>query len=163
MCACIYLCVCTLKKLFITVKAVWKTNTFLTCLHFCPGKRKRSQHHQEHISILKQMQVANIEQQELNRAQRDRHVQMAIEEARLAREQEAALRAEENAQTAGFNQAFLNVMGMLVKAISGQQEQHSQPDYKPMWIPPSQKKKFCTTCMFAFIFKFTDIFTFTFF
>lgn len=87
------------------------------------------------------MQVANIEQQELNRAQRDRHVQMAIEEARLAREQEAALRAEENAQTAGFNQAFLNVMGMLVKAISGQQEQHSQPDYKPMWIPPQKKKK----------------------
>lgn len=72
------------------------------------------------------MQVANIEQQELNRAQRDRHVQMAIEEARLAREQEAALRAEENAQTAGFNQAFLNVMGMLVKAISGQQEQQGR-------------------------------------
>ncbi|CAM4623371.1 unnamed protein product [Leuciscus chuanchicus] len=93
-----------------------------------PGKRKRSMHHQEHLAVLREMQVADIQQQELNRAQRELHLQMAIDEARQAREQEAALRTEENAQTAAFNQAFLNVMGMLVQAMSGRQEQNSLPD-----------------------------------
>ncbi|KAM9496038.1 uncharacterized protein Hap1MRO34_022581 [Clarias gariepinus] len=85
-------------------------------------KRKRSLHHQEHLAALREMQVADIEQQELNRAQRERHLQMALEEAKQAREQEAALRAEEHSQTAAFNQAFLNVMGMLVQAMSGRRE-----------------------------------------
>lgn len=80
-------------------------------------------HHQEHLSVLREMQVADIQQQELNRAQRELHLQMAIDEARQAREQEAALRREENAQTAAFNQAFLNVMGMLVQAMSNRTEQ----------------------------------------
>uniref|UniRef100_A0A9J8CDY9 C2H2-type domain-containing protein n=1 Tax=Cyprinus carpio carpio TaxID=630221 RepID=A0A9J8CDY9_CYPCA len=71
-----------------------------------PGKRKRNMHHQEHLAVLREMQVADIQQQELNRAQRELHLQMAIDEARQAREQEAALRREENAQTAAFNQAF---------------------------------------------------------
>ncbi|CAM4491202.1 unnamed protein product [Leuciscus chuanchicus] len=93
-----------------------------------PGKRKRSMHHQEHLAVLREMQVADIQQQELNRAQRELHLQMAIDEARQAREQEAALRTEENAQTAAFSQAFLNVMGMLVQAMSGRQEQNSLPD-----------------------------------
>ncbi|KAK7124042.1 hypothetical protein R3I93_000066 [Phoxinus phoxinus] len=83
-----------------------------------PGKRKRSMHHQEHLAVLREMQVADIQQQELNRAQRELHLQMAVDEARQAREQEAALRREENAQTAAFNQAFLNVMGMLVQTMS---------------------------------------------
>ncbi|KAM9494324.1 uncharacterized protein Hap1MRO34_004261 [Clarias gariepinus] len=86
------------------------------------GKRKQSLHHQEHLAALREMQVADIEQQELNRAQRERHLQMALEEAKQAREQEAALRAEEHSQTAAFNQAFLNVMGMLVQAMSGRRE-----------------------------------------
>ncbi|CAM4682913.1 unnamed protein product [Leuciscus chuanchicus] len=92
------------------------------------GKRKRSMHHQEHLAVLREMQVADIQQQELNRAQRELHLQMAIDEARQAREQEAALRTEENAQTTAFNQAFLNIMGMLVQAMSGRQEQNSLPD-----------------------------------
>ncbi|KAM9447000.1 uncharacterized protein Hap1MRO34_023451 isoform 1-T2 [Clarias gariepinus] len=79
------------------------------------GKRKRSLHHQKHLAVLREMQVADIEQQELNRAQRERHLQMALEEAKQARKQEAALRAEKHSQTAAFNQAFLNVMGMLVQ------------------------------------------------
>ncbi|KAM9488973.1 uncharacterized protein Hap1MRO34_005796 [Clarias gariepinus] len=54
------------------------------------GKRKRSLHHQEHLPVLREMLVADIEQQELNRAQRERHLQMALEEAKQAREQEAA-------------------------------------------------------------------------
>lgn len=35
-----------------------------------------------------------------------------------AREQEVALRREESAQTAAFNQAFLGVHGQLVQAIN---------------------------------------------
>ncbi|CAM4735580.1 unnamed protein product [Leuciscus chuanchicus] len=45
-----------------------------------PGKRKRSMHHQEHLAVLREMQVADIQQQELNRAQRELHLQMAIDE-----------------------------------------------------------------------------------
>ncbi len=66
--------------------------------------------------------MADIQQQEQNRTQRERHLQMTLEEARQAREQEAALRVEEHSQTAAFNQAFLDVMGMLVKAMSGRRE-----------------------------------------
>ncbi|KAF4106759.1 uncharacterized protein LOC131550929 [Onychostoma macrolepis] len=43
------------------------------------GKRKRSLHHQEHLAVLREMQVADIQQQELNRAQRERHLQMALD------------------------------------------------------------------------------------
>ncbi|XP_077080711.1 zinc finger and SCAN domain-containing protein 29-like [Siphateles boraxobius] len=42
-----------------------------------PGKRKRSMHHQEHLAVLREMQVADIQQQELNWAQRELHLQMA--------------------------------------------------------------------------------------
>ncbi len=66
--------------------------------------------------------MSDIQQQKLNRAQRKCHLQMALEEARQAREQEAALRAEEHSQMAAFNQAFLNVMRMLVQAMSGRRE-----------------------------------------
>ncbi len=66
--------------------------------------------------------MADIQQQEQNRTQRERHLQMTLEKARQAREQEAALRVEEHSQTAAFNQAFLDVMGMLVKAMSGRRE-----------------------------------------
>ncbi|CAM4526992.1 unnamed protein product [Leuciscus chuanchicus] len=104
------------------------SSTSRTPERLVPGKRKRSMHHQEHLAVLREMQVADIQQEELNRAQRELHLQMAIDEARQAREQEAALRTEENAQTAAFNQAFLNVMGMLVQAMSGRQEQNSLPD-----------------------------------
>ncbi|XP_077065632.1 uncharacterized protein LOC143718456 [Siphateles boraxobius] len=93
-----------------------------------PGKRKRNMHHQEHLAVLREMQVADIQQQELNRVQRERHLQMAIDEAWQAREQEAASRTEERAQTAAFNQAFLNVMRMLVQAMSGRQETNFLPD-----------------------------------
>ncbi|XP_052406664.1 uncharacterized protein LOC127952314 isoform X2 [Carassius gibelio] len=88
-----------------------------------PGKRKRNMHHQEHLAFLREMQVTDILQQKLNRERREQYLQMAIDEARQAREQEAALRREENAQTAAFNQAFLNIMGMLVQAMSNRTEQ----------------------------------------
>ncbi len=72
------------------------------------------------------MQVADMQEQEQNRTQRDRHLQMILEEARQearqARAQEAALRVEEHSQTAAFNQAFLDIMGRLVQAMSGRRE-----------------------------------------
>ncbi len=66
--------------------------------------------------------MADIQHQEQNRTQRERHLQMTLEEARQARVQEAALRVEEHSQTAAFNQAFLDIMGRLVQAMSGRRE-----------------------------------------
>lgn len=88
---------------------------------------KRSLHQQDHLAVLREMQETDNQQQELNRAQRERHFQMEIDEARQMREQEAVLRKEENAQMAASNQAFLGVMEKLVQAISGQKEQKSVP------------------------------------
>ncbi|XP_051556094.1 uncharacterized protein LOC127442256 [Myxocyprinus asiaticus] len=99
------------------------SSTSMTLERVVTGKRKRSLHQHEHLSVLREMLAADIQQQELNRAQRERSLQMAIDVARQAREQEAALRTEENAQTAAFNQAFLSIMGKLVQAMSGRREQ----------------------------------------
>nr|XP_055053744.1 uncharacterized protein LOC129438858 isoform X2 [Misgurnus anguillicaudatus] len=95
------------------------------------GQREQTKwtlHHQDHLDVLKEMQATDSQQQELNRAQRERHFQMEIDEARQMREQEAALRKEENAQMAASNQAFLGVMEKLVQAISGQREHNSVPE-----------------------------------
>ncbi len=72
--------------------------------------------------------MADIQQQEQNRTQRERHLQMTLEAARQAREQEAALSVEEHSQMAAFSQAFLDVMGMLVQAMSGRREYKSLLD-----------------------------------
>ncbi|XP_035250058.1 zinc finger and SCAN domain-containing protein 29-like [Anguilla anguilla] len=85
------------------------------------GKRKRQQE-QEHMTVLKEMQAADVEQQELTRAQRERHLQMALDDAVQARELEAALRREENAEAAAFNQAFLATLSQLVQALSGRRD-----------------------------------------
>ncbi len=63
--------------------------------------------------------MADIQHQEQSLTQRECHLQMTLEEARQARVQEAALRVEEHSQTAAFNQAFLDIMGRLVQAMSG--------------------------------------------
>ncbi|KAK7158632.1 hypothetical protein R3I94_005080 [Phoxinus phoxinus] len=55
------------------------------------GRRKR-QREQEHLTVLREMQTSDVEQLELNRAQRERHLQMALNDAAHARELEAALR-----------------------------------------------------------------------
>lgn len=68
------------------------------------------------------MLAADVEQQELNRAQQERNLQMALDDAVQARELEAALRREENAETAAFNQAFLSTLGQLVQALSGRRD-----------------------------------------
>ncbi|XP_062295403.1 zinc finger and SCAN domain-containing protein 29-like isoform X1 [Scomber scombrus] len=76
------------------------------------GKRKRSLFTQD-MAVRK-----DLEQQELNRAQRERHIQLLLEEARKGREQEAELRRQESAQTASFNEAFLGMLGQLVQAVN---------------------------------------------
>ncbi|TKS72030.1 hypothetical protein D9C73_006103 [Collichthys lucidus] len=77
-----------------------------------PIRRKR-QREPEHVTVLRDMQASDVEQQELNREQRERHVQAALDDAREARELEASLRREEIAATAAFNQAFLATLGQL--------------------------------------------------
>lgn len=78
--------------------------------------------HQSLISALKK-------EDDLNRAQRDKHLRLLLEDARearqqeaaamaSARDQEAALRREEAAQTAAFNQAFLGVLGDIARSMN---------------------------------------------
>ncbi|KAL2102556.1 hypothetical protein ACEWY4_001724 [Coilia grayii] len=82
--------------------------------------RMKRQREPEHVTVLRDMHVSDVEQQELNRAQRERHLQAALDDAREARELEATLRREEIAATAAFNQAFLGTLGQLVQALSSQ-------------------------------------------
>ncbi|KAG7494189.1 hypothetical protein JOB18_025075 [Solea senegalensis] len=63
------------------------------------------------------MQADRALQQERIRAQRDRHRQILLDKSRRAREQEAAMRREENTENAAFNQAVLAVLGQLVQAV----------------------------------------------
>ncbi|CAL8255010.1 unnamed protein product [Arctogadus glacialis] len=84
-------------------------------------KRKRSLSQQEHSAqvtdCLRDMHADDIAQQDGTRAQRDNHLQLLLNDAREAREQEAALRREEAAQTAEFHRSFLGVFGQLVEAM----------------------------------------------
>ncbi|KAF3845703.1 hypothetical protein F7725_002781 [Dissostichus mawsoni] len=66
------------------------------------GKRKRGG--DEHLA----QQERHLER---NLAQVDRHWQLTMEAAARAREEEMALRREENAQTQAFNLAFLRTLG----------------------------------------------------
>ncbi|XP_033958546.1 uncharacterized protein [Pseudochaenichthys georgianus] len=69
------------------------------------GKRKRGG--DEHLA-----QQARHHEQSL--AQVDRHWQLTMEAAARAREEEMALRREENAQTHAFNLAFLRTLGQVL-------------------------------------------------
>ncbi|KAI9516393.1 hypothetical protein NQZ68_015894 [Dissostichus eleginoides] len=64
------------------------------------GKRKRGG--EETLTILREMNTADLAQQERNQerhlAHQDRHLQLTLEAAARAREVEVALRREENAQ-----------------------------------------------------------------
>ncbi|KAK0146675.1 hypothetical protein N1851_014014 [Merluccius polli] len=62
---------------------------------------------------MREIHEDDVAQQEQNRAQRESHIQLLLAEAREARELEASLRREENAQTAAFNQTFLSLLGQL--------------------------------------------------
>ncbi|CAM4571488.1 unnamed protein product [Leuciscus chuanchicus] len=81
------------------------------------GQKKRRRE-QEHLTVLREMQTSDVEQMELNRAQRERHLQMALDDAAHARELEAALRREEIAATSSSNQAFLGTLSQLVQALN---------------------------------------------
>ncbi|CAL8406185.1 unnamed protein product [Arctogadus glacialis] len=84
-------------------------------------KRKRSLAQQKHSAqvtdCLRDMHADDVAQQDGTRAQRDNHLQLLLNDAREAREQEAALRREEAAQTAEFHRSFLGVFGQLVEAM----------------------------------------------
>ncbi|CAK6982585.1 hypothetical protein cypCar_00037521 [Scomber scombrus] len=82
------------------------------------GHRPASNGREGATTVLGAMMKDDLEQQELNRAQRERHIQLLLEEARKGREQEAELRRQESAQTASFNEAFLGMLGQLVQAVN---------------------------------------------
>ncbi|KAJ8007543.1 hypothetical protein DPEC_G00095140 [Dallia pectoralis] len=81
-------------------------STDVTSIYCVAGQRKRRRE-QEHLTVLRQMLASDVEQIELNRAQRQRHLQMALDDAAQARDLEAALRRQEIAAMSSFNQAFL--------------------------------------------------------
>ncbi|KAL1005006.1 hypothetical protein UPYG_G00053310, partial [Umbra pygmaea] len=113
-----------------------------------PQIRRKRKRQQEHIAVLRKMQKSDVEQQELNRAQRDRHLQMALEDAARAREleaalrrEEAALRREENTSAAAFNEAFLGTLSQLVQAMSRRPD-NTQPHLDS---PPVKEEDVCET------------------
>lgn len=67
--------------------------------------------------MLRELHEEDAVQQERDRGQRESHVQLLLTEAREARELEASIRREENAQTAAFQQTFLGLLGQLVQAM----------------------------------------------
>lgn len=74
--------------------------------------------------MLRELHEEDAVQQERDRGQRESHVQLLLTEAReareleaKARELEASIRREENAQTAAFQQTFLGLLGQLVQAM----------------------------------------------
>ncbi|KAF3846165.1 hypothetical protein F7725_003243 [Dissostichus mawsoni] len=69
--------------------------------------RKRKRGGDEHLA----QQERHLER---NLAQVDRHWQLTMEAAARAREEEMALRREENTQTEAFNLAFLRTLGQVL-------------------------------------------------
>ncbi|KAK7879836.1 hypothetical protein WMY93_033496 [Mugilogobius chulae] len=80
------------------------------------GKRKRGHDQSAIVAALHEMQAEDRQQQDLDRIQRDKHLDRLLTEAREAREHEDAIRRE----TAAFNQSFLAVLGKLAEAIGRQ-------------------------------------------
>ncbi|KAL3056680.1 hypothetical protein OYC64_019208 [Pagothenia borchgrevinki] len=78
------------------------------------GKRKRGG--DEHLA-----------QKERQLAQVDRHCQLTMEATARAREEEMALRREENAKTQAFNLAFLRTLGQVVDSRRGPSLQEDEP------------------------------------
>ncbi|KAM4530703.1 uncharacterized protein PAE49_023117 [Odontesthes bonariensis] len=93
------------------------------------GKRKRSLFQE---NVLRDMMVADERNQERMLAQRERHLQLFLEDRREARRQKREARKQERqeeaadaaaataaAAAAAFNQGILGVLGQLVQAIAG--------------------------------------------
>ncbi|KAK7891088.1 hypothetical protein WMY93_023051 [Mugilogobius chulae] len=79
-------------------------------------QRKRGHDQSAIVAALHEMQAEDRQQQDLDRIQRDKHLDRLLTEAREAREHEDAIRRE----TAAFNQSFLAVLGKLAEAIGRQ-------------------------------------------
>ncbi|KAL3067442.1 hypothetical protein OYC64_017216 [Pagothenia borchgrevinki] len=82
------------------------------------GKRKRGG--DEHLAQEERHHVRNL-------AQVDRHWQLTMEATARAREEEMALRREENAQTQAFNLAFLHTLGQVVDSRRGPSLHEDEP------------------------------------
>ncbi|XP_033970008.1 uncharacterized protein LOC117469655 [Trematomus bernacchii] len=82
------------------------------------GKRKRGG--DEHLAQEERHHERNL-------AQVDRHWQLTMEDTARARQEEMALRREENAQTLAFNLAFLRTLGQVVDSLRGPSLQEDEP------------------------------------
>ncbi|XP_046902803.1 uncharacterized protein LOC124485312 isoform X2 [Hypomesus transpacificus] len=77
---------------------------------------------EERLAVLREMLEVDEEQQELSRPQQERSLQLAFDDAVRARELEAALRREQNAETAAFHQACLGTLRQLMQVLSGRRD-----------------------------------------
>ncbi|KAM8868303.1 uncharacterized protein ACB058_006064 isoform 2-T2 [Synchiropus picturatus] len=84
-------------------------------------KRKRSQ-----CDFLSEMLALEKRHHKEYMEQQRHHFQLTMEEARLSREAEMALRREEAAANAAFHQAFLNVLGKVAEGFKPQSTPSSQ-------------------------------------
>ena len=89
----------------------------------CPGRREQPLG-EERLAVLREMLEADEEQQE-------RSLQLAFDDAVRARELEAALRREQNAETAAFHQSCLGTLSQLVQVLSGQRDRFLHPRTRP--------------------------------
>lgn len=82
-----------------------RTTCSISTHHFCVclGKRKRTPFQQDVSAVLQEIHSEDLEQQRLDRIQRDHHIQLLLNDARKARELEATLRREDSARNAAFN------------------------------------------------------------
>ena len=86
-----------------------------------PGRREQPLG-EERLAVLREMLEVDEEQQELSRPQQERSLQLAFDDAVRARELEAALRREQNAETAAFHQACLGTLRQLMQVLSGRRD-----------------------------------------
>ncbi|XP_067099897.1 uncharacterized protein [Osmerus mordax] len=92
--------------------------------HVFTGRREQPLG-EERLAVLSEMLEEDEEQQE-------RSLQLAFHDAVRAREMEAALRREQNAETAAFHQACLGTLRQLVQVLSDRRDRFLHP-----WTRPS--------------------------
>ncbi|XP_077393016.1 uncharacterized protein LOC144030512 [Festucalex cinctus] len=99
------------------------------------GRRRRTPRDADLVAVLREIHSADVAHHRTEEAQQERAVrlqelqlqqraeqfQLALEEMRLSRESEEALRRQELEATNAFNQAFLAMLGKLVERSESQQ------------------------------------------
>ncbi|KAI9532060.1 hypothetical protein NQZ68_035397 [Dissostichus eleginoides] len=95
------------------------------------GKRKRGgedlAQQERLLAQQKEHQEQNLAQHNEDRAQLEQHFNQTLREARDARELEAALRREENAQVETFNLAFLRTLGQMLGGMGSRRAPSPPP------------------------------------